>query len=134
MKLNILSVFIGLVSAIVVFVIAETLNSALNADPGQLEQDTETMRLAFQNQPLSVWLLVLAGWIIGSALCGFLIRLVSKSDNRSLAYIAGGILTLSAVANFLSLPHPTWFIVVGLICFVPSTLLGFSLYKKKSHE
>ncbi len=134
MKLNILSVFIGLVSAIVVFVIAETLNNALNANLAHLEQDTEAMKLSFQNQAISVWLLVLSGWIIGSTLCGFLIRLISKSDNRTLAFVAGGILTLSAVANFLSLPHPTWFIVVGLICFIPSTLLGFSLYKKKSHE
>jgi hypothetical protein len=134
MKRNILSVVVGLATAIITFLIAETINSNLHPAPTTLDyKDTIAVKAFYENQPLSLWLLVLAGWIIGSLLCGFLIKLISKSDNKKLPIIAGCILTLSAVANFFSLPHPTWFIVVGLLVFTPSTLLGHNLYKLKSN-
>lgn len=134
MKRNILSVVVGLVTAIITFLIAETINGNLHPAPTTLDyKNTIAVRAFFENQPISLWLLVLAGWVIGSLLCGFLIKLISKSDNKKLPIIAGCILTLSAVANFFSLPHPTWFIVVGLLVFIPSTLLGHKLYKLKSN-
>lgn len=134
MKRNILSVVVGLVTAIITFLIAETINGNLHPAPTTLDyKNTIAVRAFYENQPISLWLLVLAGWVIGSLLCGFLIKLISKSDNKKLPIIAGCILTLSAVANFFSLPHPTWFIVVGLLVFIPSTLLGHKLYKLKSN-
>jgi len=134
MKRNILSVVVGLATAIITFLIAETINGNLHPAPTTLDyKNTIAVRAFYENQPISLWLLVLAGWVIGSLLCGFLIKLISKSDNKKLPIIAGCILTLSAVANFFSLPHPTWFIVVGLLVFIPSTLLGHRLYKLKSN-
>lgn len=134
MKRNILSVVVGLATAIIIFLIAETINGNLHPAPTTLNfKDTIAVKAFYENQPLSLWLLVLAGWIIGSLLSGFLIKLISKSDNKKLPIIAGCILTLSAVANFFSLPHPTWFIVVGLLVFIPSSLLGHNLYKLKSN-
>ena len=134
MKRNILSVVVGLATAIITFLIAETINGNLHPAPTTLDyKNTIAVRAFYENQPISLWLLVLAGWVIGSLLCGFLIKLISKSDNKKLPIIAGCILTLSAVANFFSLPHPTWFIVVGLLVFIPSTLLGHKLYKLESN-
>lgn len=134
MKRNILSVVVGLATAIITFLIAETINGNLHPAPTTLDyKNTIAVRAFYENQPISLWLLVLAGWVIGSLLCGFLIKLISKSDNKKIPIIAGCILTLSAVANFFSLPHPTWFIVVGLLVFIPSTLLGHKLYKLKSN-
>ncbi|WP_209391257.1 hypothetical protein [Chryseobacterium sp. RR2-3-20] len=135
MKRNIISVVVGLVSAIVFFVIAETINSYLHPAPKTLDyNDSIAVKTFYENQPLSLWLFVLVGWVIGSVLCGFLIKLISKNDNKKLPIIAGSILTLSAVANFFTLPHPTWFIIVGLIIFIPSTLLGYKSYKLKTNE
>ncbi|MDD2987305.1 hypothetical protein [Flavobacterium sp.] len=134
MKRNILSIVVGLATAIITFLIAETINGNLHQAPTTLDyKDTIAVKAFYENQPLSLWLLVLAGWITGSLLCGFLIKCISKSDNKKLPIIAGCILTLSAVGNFFSLPHPTWFIVVGLLVFIPSTLLGHNLYKLKSN-
>ena len=134
MKRNIISVVVGLFSAIIIFVIAETINSALHPAPQNLDYgDSIAVKTFYENQPLTLWLLVLVGWIIGSVLCGFLIKLISKNDNEKLPIIAGIILTLSAIANFFSLPHPTWFIIVGLIIFIPSKLLGHKFYKLKTN-
>jgi hypothetical protein len=134
MKRNILSVIVGLATAIITFLIVENINGNLHPTPATLDyNDPIAVKAFYENQPLSLSLLVLAGWVIGSLLCGYLIKLISKSDNKKLPIIAGCILTLSAVANFFSLPHPTWFIVVGLLVFIPSTLLGHNLYKLKSN-
>ena len=130
MKRNLLSVVVGLATAILTFLIAEAINGKLHPTPTNFDfKDSISVKAFYENQPISLWLLVLAGWLIGSILCGFLIKLISKSDNKKLPIIAGCILTLSAIANFFSLPHPTWFIIVGLLIFVPSTLLGHKLYK-----
>ena len=134
MKRNIISVVLGLVSAVVVFVIAETINSSLHPAPQNLDyKDSIAVKAFYENQAFTFWLLVLAGWIIGSTLCGFLIKVISRSENKKLPMIAGSILTLSAIANFFSLPHPAWFIIVGLIIFIPSALLGHHLYKLESN-
>lgn len=130
MKRNIISVVVGLAVAIITFLIAETSTASLHPAPTNLDyKDSIAVKAFYENQPLSMWLLVLAGWVIGSLLCGLLIKIISKNENKKLPIIAGIILTLSAVANFFSLPHPTWFIVVGLIVFIPSTLLGHNLKK-----
>jgi hypothetical protein len=130
MKRNIISVVVGLAIAIITFLITETINHSLHPAPSNLDyKDSFAVKTFYENQQLSMWLLVLAGWIMGSLLCGLLIKIISKNENKKLPIIAGIILTLSAVANFFSLPHPTWFIVVGLMVFIPSTLLGHKLYK-----
>jgi hypothetical protein len=130
MKRNILSVIVGLAAAIITFLTAEAINTTLHPIPTSLDfKDSNAVKTFYDNQPLTVWLLVLSGWIIGSLFCGLLIKIISKNENRKLPITAGIILTLSAVANFFSLPHPTWFIIVGLMVFIPSTLLGHKLFK-----
>lgn len=130
MKRNILSVVVGLAAAILTFLIAETINASLHPTPTNLDfKNSIAVKTFYENQPISFWLLVLLGWIVGSLLCGLLIKIISKNENKKLPIIAGVILTLSAVANFFSLPHPTWFIVVSLIVFIPSTLFGHKIFK-----
>jgi hypothetical protein len=134
MKRNILSVVLGLSTAIITFLIVETVNISLHPVPTSLNfEDSEAVALFYKNQPLSLWILVLLGWFVGSLLCGLIIKWISKNSNKTLPIIAGCILTLSAIANFLSFPHPTWFIIVGLVVFIPSTLLGHKLYKINNH-
>jgi len=134
MKRDIISVVLGLTIAIIIFLIVETINASLHPLPTNFDyKDSIAVKAFYENQPLSMWVLVLAGWIIGSLLCGLLIKIISKNENRKMPLIAGIILTLSAVANFFSLPHPIWFIVVSLIVFIPSTLFGHKLYTVKTY-
>ena len=129
---NILSVIAGLAVAILTFLMAESANHSLHPTPSNLDfNNSEVVKSFYDNQPISYWLMVLFGWAIGSFLCGLLIKKISKSNKQSLPIIGGIILTLSAVTNFYLLPHPTWFIIIGLLVFIPSTLLGYALPKKK---
>lgn len=131
---NILSVIVGLAAAIITFLVAESINGAMHPIPSTLDfQDSAAVKDFYSNQPLSLWLLVLVGWIVGSFICGLLIRLISRSSDKRLPMIAGIVLTLSAVTNFYMLPHPTWFIVVGLLVFIPCVFAGHQLFIKKSN-
>jgi hypothetical protein len=130
MKRNIISVIAGLVVAILTFIITESVNHSLHPLPASLDfKDTEAVKAFYESQPNALWLLLLAGWIAGSFLCGLLIKWISKNENKKLPLIAGSILTLSALANFFAIPHPVWVIVVGLLVFIPLTLLGHKIYK-----
>lgn len=128
---NVLSVIGGLAIAVVTFLITETINTSLHPTPTNLDfNDAEVVKSFYESQPLSFWLLVLLGWIVGSFLCGLLIKRISHPEKKILPIIAGILLTLSAVANFSLLPHPTWVVIFGLLVFIPSTFLGHSFYKK----
>jgi hypothetical protein len=51
-----------------------------------------------------------------------------------LPIIAGVVLTLAAIANFFLIPHPIWFIIIGLIVFIPSVLIGHKFHKINKNE
>ena len=132
MKRNIISVILGILLAGLIFTIIETINIKLHPFPfGLNHNDKAELMNYFNTLPMLFWSLILSGWAIGSFAAGFLIRFISKSDSIKLPFVAGAILTLTAVINFLSLPHPTWFVIVGLVVFIPMTLLGFKM--KGSH-
>ena len=128
---KILSVIAGLAVAILIFLVAETINSSLHPIPSTLDvKDEVAVKAFYENQPLSLWILVLTGWFTGSFLCGLIIQLISRDPRKILPVIAGSILTVSAIINFFSIPHPVWFIVVGLLLFIPAVLLGHQSCKK----
>ena len=96
MKRNILSVVVGLAIAIITFLIVETINASFHPTPTNLDlQDSIAVKTFYENQPPTFWVMVLTGWIIGSLLCGLLIKIISKNENRKLPIIAGIILTLT---------------------------------------
>lgn len=95
MKRNILSVIIGLAPAVITFLVFETINASFHPAPTNLDyNDSIAVKTFYENQPLSIWLLALVGWFVGSFLCGLVIKWISKNDNKKLPIIAGGILTL----------------------------------------
>lgn len=131
---NTISVILGLCIAIAVFLIAENINSHLFPLANNIDlQNVKAIEAFYQSQPITFWLIVWLGWMLGSFVCGLIIKLISKKNNKKLPMIAGIILTLSAIANFFAFPHPTWFVVIGLITFIPSTILGFNLVNKNNH-
>ena len=127
-----LSVLAGLATAVAIFLIGEQLNHALYPTPAGFDfSNTSAVKTFYDNQPIAYWLVALLTWTIGSFACGAIIKFISKSKKIVLPLIAGGILTASGVANIFALPHPTWFVVVGLLIFLPSVYVGFQLLGRK---
>ncbi|MCU0322319.1 MAG: hypothetical protein MUE72_07880 [Chitinophagaceae bacterium] len=134
MMRNVISVIAGLATAIITFLLVESLNNSLHPVPNNLDfKDPLAVKTFYEQQPVTLWLLVLLGWAMGSFFCGLLIQLIGKNPNKKLPIIAGSILTVSAIANFVLLPHPIWCIVVGLLIFIPSTIIGHQLMKTNNH-
>jgi hypothetical protein len=130
---NIISVIIGLITAIITFVIAEYINHALYPFPQDIKTQNALQEYMLQ-LPLGYWLIILAGWFTGSLLSGILIQKISKSSNIYLSLIAGIVLTLSSIYNLFALPHPLWFSVLAVILFIPTVLLGNKLSRPTAKE
>lgn len=130
---NTLSVLAGLVTAIIVFVVAEQINHQLHPFPTTLELGYNQATADYmQTVPILYWLIVLGGWALGSLLAGFIIQKISSTDKSILPLIAGVILTLSSIANLFAIKHPIWFSVFAVVMFIPLVSLGNSLAKKKN--
>ncbi|MEP7214128.1 MAG: hypothetical protein ABI791_13700 [Acidobacteriota bacterium] len=120
-----LSVIIGLVIAVVTFSIFEWIGQLVYPAPqGFNKDDLDALREFILQLPAGAFLMIAAGWAVGSFLAGFAEKTISRSAGIVPPIIIGVVLTIGAVANFVMLPHPVWFVILGLLIFVPVTLLG----------
>ncbi len=131
MARRILAVFAGLIAAMVTFLIVEQIGSVVYPPPAGLNfEDKAAMKLFMESRPLGAYIIVIAGWLLGSLEAGFICHRISKHEGTILPAILGGLLTVSAVVNFYLLPHPAWFVVVGIVMFVPAVFMGLTLSRQ----
>lgn len=86
--------------------------------------DYPALKVYVQALPVAAHLIVALGWVIGSLFCGFIIRIIAKSPDKTPAYIAGLFLTTAGIVDVSMLPYPLWYIITGIVVFIPMTLLG----------
>jgi ABC-type spermidine/putrescine transport system permease subunit I len=80
-----------------------------------------------------------AGAFFGIALAWFLAVVVgtwvavaiARARPRLYAGIVGGLIALSAALNFALIPHPAWFVVLGLGAVLTGTLVGARLAARR---
>jgi hypothetical protein len=124
--------FIGITIAVVSFSLVETLNAKLYPVPDNIDpHDLNAMKSYVAHLPSAALLILLLGWMLGSFLCGFIVAIVGKSNSRTPAYIAGLFLTTAGIVDLFMIPHPTWFVIIGMTVFIPFTLLGHLVAPKK---
>jgi len=94
--------------------------------PGTDPSNDESMRAAMAVLPVEALLLVLVGWILSSLVGGWV---AARIAGRTLqpAMIVGTILLAAAVASMLTISHPLWFWVAGVLVFLPSAYAGARL-------
>lgn len=128
---NILAVVAGIITATLVFIGFEQLGQKIYPLPPGLDTtDHEVMSSYTKTLPDVAFIPVLAGWVIGSFVCGIVIGLIAKKSLRTSAYLAGLFLTTAGIVDIFMLPHPLWFVVAGIIVFIPFTLLGVKVIKR----
>jgi hypothetical protein len=129
---NILSVVLAVIVAIIVFTINEHFLHQQFPLPSKLNlKDTASLALFVAMMPTSAFIMIYAGWIIGSILAGTIVKFVTNSSSLLLPIAVGAILTLFGIFNFVIIPHPTWFVVLSLISYIPAVLLGYGYFKFK---
>ena len=129
---KIIGVMAGLMVAMLIITVIESLNAKLHPLPkGVNIEDREAMQGYINSLPKTAFIILLSGYLLASFFCGLVIRLIAKSDDRTPAYLASIGLATAGIVNFFSFEHPWWVIIIGLLIFVPVTLYGFTLIKKK---
>lgn len=128
---TILAVLAGFVAASATFLLVETLGHSLFPMPQNLDvNDTEALKAFMHSRPASAYLLVWTGWLLGSLEAGAIAQFIAKARNYTVPAIIGTLLTAAAIFNFVLLPHPIWFIVLGLITFIPSVFAGWKFAQR----
>ena len=123
----ILAVVVALIVAFAIITIVEMLGATVVLPPSsEVLKDSAATRQYMMNLPTLAYVMVVIGWILGAFAAGFIVTKMSRRESPgiTLPIVVGALMTVGAIANFVLLPHPTWFIIVGLVVFVPLSLLG----------
>lgn len=129
------AVFAGFVAASIVMMIIEIINGhVLHPELGKAAEgmtDREKIRDLLASAPVSAFLVVLVGWLLGSLVGGWVTaRLAARATIRH-GLVVGALLTLAGIANNLMLPPPLWFWIVSLVVMMPAAYCGASLAPRR---
>ncbi len=118
---KIAATLLGVLAGILAISLVQALGHRFDPPPENPE-DLEVMRAFIAGLPLRAFLFVLASYVIGSFFAGWTAGKVGKTMRP--AWIAGGVLMLAGILNVVILPHPTWFMVASLSCYLPCAWFG----------
>lgn len=125
---KILAVVVAFIVATAIIMIVEMLNSLQLAPPSaEVMADKAKLAQYMANGPVAAYAAVLVGYLLGAFAGGFVVTKMSRreSPGLTLPIIIGLVLTAAGIANYIMLPgQPMWFLVAGLLIFVPASLLG----------
>ncbi len=122
---KVLAVIAGFVAASIIMMVFEFTNSKIFQIPADLDYNNlEALREYTSKLPQTVWVMVLAGWFLGSFASGFVVRKIVATSGIGLPLIVSVLLALGGVMNFMFLPHPVWVIVLGMLIFFTMPTLG----------
>jgi len=123
----ILAVVVALIVAFAIITIVEMLGATVVLPPSsEVLKDSTATRQYMMNLPTLAYVMVVIGWVLGAFAAGFIVTKMSRRESPgiTLPIVVGALMTVGAIVNFVMLPHPTWFIIVGLLVFIPLSLFG----------
>lgn len=124
-KTKVWPVFAGLITAFIIMMIFEYINSYFFPLPdGLIISDSKAVQAFTATLPWTGYILVLIGWIIGSFKAGCVTTYLSRENTYKLSFVTGIILTLLGLINNLAIGSPTLFSVISLPVFIIFTYLG----------
>lgn len=125
---NLLAGLAGIVTAFVTVAVVEAANHALlprGAAPAAT--DAAAMAAYVASMPTTAFAGVALAWFL-AVLAGTAVAvLIARGRPRTFALVVGGVIALSAALNFALIPHPGWFMAVGLAAVALATWLAMRL-------
>jgi hypothetical protein len=116
-------VIAGIVLAFVIVQAAEMGVRAMVPFPRGMDEKNMTAIKAFvATLPPSAFVLVLAGWLIGTLAGTFTAAKISRTAMA--AYVTGALLLLAGIGNAVVIPQPVWFSIISFVIFIGMTLVG----------
>lgn len=106
----------GVGSAFLVVAAIELVAHAVYAPSVMPDVSTpEAMAAYIDSMPLGAFLFVLAAYVAGTVVGGFVGIVIARRHAMRFACLAGGLILLASIANFVAIPHPAWFVVATLV-------------------
>lgn len=125
----ILAVVVAMIAAVAVITIVQMMTQLVYPTPASdVMTDPAKLQAWMAAMPLSAYVIVLISYFLGSFAGGFIVKNMSRreSPGMTLPIVIGGVLTVGAILNFFVLlpGQPLWFVIVGLLIFIPVSLFG----------
>lgn len=128
---SIAAVVAGFIAASIVMMLIESINGqVLYPDLAKAAtgiKDRDTLRTLLATAPMGAFLVVLAGWMLGSLIGGWIAARLAGRATVWHGLALGALLTLAGLANNLMLPPPLWFFIASLLLLLPATYVGARL-------
>lgn len=128
---NILSILLAFAVAFITMMTFEFVNSLFFPfPPGMNINDLTQVREFTQALPWNAYILVLLGWLTGSFLGGYSMRIYNPGK-IILAIIVALLLSILGIINFVMLTHPLWVMIVGVVFLFGGVCIGYKCCDKK---
>ena len=123
---QVIAVLAAVIAGFVALAAVTFLSSMIYPAPEGLDvNDAEAMRAYVESVPIGGKLIVLASWVIGAFVAGFVAQKMAPDGKGMVsAMIAGAVLLLAGIMNALNIPHPLWMTIIGLLQYIPVASIG----------
>jgi len=122
------AVVTGLVSAIIVITLVETVGHTVFPPPAGFDPMTpEGMSAIVARMPTAALLFVLIAYVCGGMVGGVVAVKVAGSNRMAEALVVGSVLMVGALFNVMTIPHPIWMSAASVAVQVPAAYLGARL-------
>ena len=119
------SILTGIATGIAVLFLTETLSHLLYPLPTGLNPErADDMRKIMQQMPVNALIIVFIGDFLCALSGGIVCTLMSKENKLRNSLIVGLILTVFGFLNFMTIPHPMWFMVGSLFIYFAGAFIG----------
>jgi hypothetical protein len=125
---RIFSVFVGLVTGIIIVMIGDASIHILFPNPEGINLNhKEAIESFMKSVPTSILIIMLSFWILSSFLGGYVAGKINKTEWKISAIITGSALMIVAILNMLTIPHPMWMVLLSVILYIPASYIGGKL-------
>jgi hypothetical protein len=125
MARTIAGILLGIVIAVAtVFAIEQIVHLFAPAPPGFDMRDPEQVRARVSSLPVTAFLLVLLGWVLGTALGSWAAVRISRTGMRWPGLAVGAAIVAATLYNVVTIPHPIWFAASALIAIPIASWVG----------
>jgi hypothetical protein len=82
--------------------------------------------------PVAALLLVLAGWVLGALIGGYVAARIARKPRPALT--VGIVIVVGVIANAVMIPHPLWMTAAGVLLPIPAAWLGAKLATRHTSD
>jgi MFS family permease len=130
---TIAGVVVGVVVAWLAIMLAEFASAPLHPMTAGFDMhDPASVATFVATLPIAALLLVLAGWVLGALIGGYVAARIARKPRPALA--VGIVIVVGVIVNAVMIPHPLWMTIAGVLLPVPAAWLGARLATRRTSD